>query len=272
MFLTSKEGIAIKFKNQIISYLQLISKVHEFSKLYEINEDDKVVIFSENRPAWIYAFHSVWNNSGVVLPIDYLSTSEEVNYILNDCEPKIIFYSDDSLEVLNEALVGLNFKGKLISLDKFENTQAGENTSILKERKLKETALIIYTSGTTGSPKGVMLSFENIFANIDAVSKKVEIFREDRPTMILLPLHHIFPLIGSMVAPLSTGAIVGIAPSMASEDIISTLNENKIAIIIGVPRLYSAIRKGIKNKIEKSKIAKLLFSLAGAMHSYKFSR
>ena len=117
-----------------------------------------------------------------------------------------------------------------------------------------------------------MLSFENVDANIYGVSEAVEIYKKDRPVMILLPLHHIFPLVGSMVAPLSIGSMVAIAPSLASEDIISTLVENKIAIIIGVPRLYSAIRKGIKDKINKSKIAKMLFSLAGAMHSYKFSR
>ena len=272
MLLHQNKGIAIKYKNKSISYSQLISKVHYFASLYKIEKKDRVVIFSENRPAWIYAFHSIWHNSGIALPIDYLSTAKEVAYIIKDSEPKIIFYSEEKLDVLNEALKSIDYKVVLISIDKHENTEIPDNSETLREAELNETALIIYTSGTTGSPKGVMLSYENIDANIYGVAEAVKIYRKNRNVMILLPLHHIFPLVGSMVAPLSIGTMVAIAPSLASEDIISTLVENKIAIIIGVPRLYSAIRKGIKDKINKSRIAKTMFAMAGAMHSYKFSR
>ena len=71
-----------------------------------------------------------------------------------------------------------------------------------------ETAVIIYTSGTTGSPKGVMLSYDNLLVNIEAVTTDVEIYKTEDQVMILLPLHHIFPLVGTMVAPLSVGATV----------------------------------------------------------------
>jgi len=272
MFLKLSDGTSIKYKNQSISYRELISKVHQFASLYTINDKDRVVIFAENRPAWLYAFHSIWHNSGIALPIDFMSTPKELAYILSDSKPTIIFYSSERLEVLNEALQKLDYKPQLILLDDIEDKEAPENTAPLKDSKLDETAVIIYTSGTTGSIKGVMLSFENIQANLYGVVEGVEIYNSERNVMILLPLHHVFPLIGSFIAPLSVGAMVGIAPSMASEDIISTLVENKIAIIIGVPRLYSAIRKGIKDKINKSKIAKAMFAMAGAMHSYKFSR
>ena len=272
MFLTLSEDIAIKFKDQSISYSKLISKVHQFSKLFTIEAQDNVVIFSENRPAWLYAFHSIWHNAGVALPIDYLSTVKEIAYIIKDSSPKIIFYSEEKLSLLKEALESINYSATLISIDEHENTEIEENTKELREAELDETAIIIYTSGTTGSPKGVMLSYDNVKANIDGVSKGVEIYTKDRNVMILLPLHHIFPLIGSFVAPISVGGMVAIAPSMASEDIIGTLKDNQIAIIIGVPRLYSAIRKGIKDKIEKSKLAKMLFSLASGVNSYGFSR
>ena len=272
MFLKLSDGTSIKYKNQSISYRELISKVHQFASLYTINDKDRVVIFAENRPAWLYAFHSIWHNSGIALPIDFMSTPKELAYILSDSKPTIIFYSSERLEVLNEALQKLDYKPQLILLDDIEDKEAPENTAPLKDSKLDETAVIIYTSGTTGSPKGVMLSFENIQANLYGVVEGVEIYNSERNVMILLPLHHVFPLIGSFIAPLSVGAMVGIAPSMASEDIISTLVENKISIVIGVPRLYSAIRKGIKDKIEKSLIARMMFSMAGAMHSYSFSR
>src|SRR5690606_10370653 len=62
------------------------------------------------------------------------------------------------------------------------------------------------------------------------------------------------------------------SPSMTSEDMINTLNHNKITIIIGVPRLYEAIRKSIRLKIDQSPVAKALFALAGKLQSKRFSR
>ena len=245
---------------------------HQFSELYEIEDKENVVIFSENRLAWIYAFYSIWNNSGVVIPIDYLSTTKEISYILKDSKPKVIFYSLERFDILKEAIANLDYQPQLILLDDYENKESTKNTKELTQHDKNKTAIIIYTSGTTGSPKGVMLSYDNIAANIEAITDGVEIFNPEQNVMILLPLHHVFPLIGSMIAPLSAGSVLAIAPSMSSEDIIATLNEHKISIIIGVPRLYAAIRKGIKDKIEKSFLAKKLFSLAGAMHSYGFSR
>lgn len=272
MFLKHTDSIAIQYKNESISYEHLISKTHQFASLYQIKADDRVVIFSENRPSWIYAFHSIWHNSGIALPIDHLSTSKEISYILKDSRPEVIFYSNDRITDLREALESLDYQPKLIDLDQIEDSIPEVNKAPLKESEMDETAIIIYTSGTTGSPKGVMLSFDNIDANIYAVTDGVPIYNNTDRVMILLPLHHIFPLLGSFIVPLHIGAMVAIAPSMASEDIIGTLSQNKITIVIGVPRLYSAIRKGIKDKIDKSKIAKAMFALAGAVHSYKFSR
>lgn len=77
---------------------------------------------------------------------------------------------------------------------------------------------------------------------------------------------------GTMIIPLYAGGSVSISPSMASEDIIKTLQDNKITILIGVPRLYAAIRKGIKDKINASAVAKLLFSIAGKLNSPSFSK
>jgi long-chain acyl-CoA synthetase len=231
-----------------------------------------VVIFSENRPEWIFAFFSIWENSGVALPVDYLSTPKELAYIINDSKPSTIFYSEERKEVIDEALKNVDYTPQLILLDGYESKEIEANLSPLCNASLDDTAVIIYTSGTTGSPKGVMLSFQNLDSNVTAVSKGVRIYDADKRVMILLPLHHIFPLLGSLIAPLYVGGMVGIAPSLASEDIISTLNDNKITLIIGVPRLYAAIRKGIKDKIDKSFVAKTLFALAKTINSQKFSK
>jgi len=257
-------------KDQKIDYNELIQKVNSFSTLLPSTNFSKVAIFSENRFEWVYAFYSVWMKKAVAVPIDFMSSMEDVAFILKDCKPEVIFYSNTTKEVCEKAIELLNYKIDKINLDEIKTEESNVN-SAFPELNPNETAVIIYTSGTTGSPKGVMLSYDNLLVNIEAVTTDVKIYNIDDRVMILLPLHHIFPLVGTMVAPLSVGGTVVFSPSMASEDIMSTL-QHGITIIIGVPRLYNLIRKGIKDKINKSGIAKLLFRIAEKKNSLSFSR
>ncbi len=270
MFLKDHNKTAMILKDQKVDYSELISKVNSYSTLLPNNDLSKVAIFSENRFEWVYAFYSVWKKQAIAVPIDFMSSAEDVAFILNDCKPEVIYFSNGTKEVLEKAVEKLNHKIQKINLDevKLENSS---KTVPFPEPDLNKTAVIIYTSGTTGSPKGVMLSYDNLLVNIEAVTNDVNIYTSEDRLMVLLPLHHIFPLMGTMIIPLSVGGTIVFSPSMASEDIMATLQQG-ITIIIGVPRLYNLIRKGIRDKIDKSGIAKLLFRIAQKKNSLTFSR
>lgn len=270
--ITNRDKTAIAVGDRLISYSQLLMKVTQFSRISTQQVGVKTVIFSENRPGWIYAIYSIWNNRGIAVPVDSSSTASEFAFILKDCEPEEIWVSRDKLDVAKEAFSISGVTPHIYLID--EETEKPVDNLPLAEIKFNDDdiALITYTSGTTGSPKGVMLSFRNINANIKAVSKEVPIFNADRCVMILLPLHHILPFIGSLAAPLSVGATVALSPSMTASDIMATLQNNRVSIIIGVPRLYSTLFKGIYGKIEQSLIARSLYKLAKAIGSRSFSR
>lgn len=71
-------------------------------------------------------------------------------------------------------------------------------------REGEDLAFIVYTSGTTGAPKGVMLTFANMYANMKAVEEAKYYFDGIR-VLIMLPFHHILPLMGTLVMPLYVG-------------------------------------------------------------------
>ena len=264
MFLQDHKKTALCWHGQDIHYEELLCKAAEYADLY-VQGTKRVLLFAENRPEWIYCFYSAWKNRATVVPVDCFSTVEELTYIAQDCVPEVFFCSREREEVLRQAADLLDYSPQIFVFEDIAEHAADKSSTsaqALADPPLEETALIIYTSGTTGDPKGVMLSYENILANVEAVSIGTPIFSREERVMLLLPLHHIFPLLGSMVAPLSVGATVAICPSLKAEDIVSTLQENKITIIIGVPRLYTMICKGIINKINQKKIARLLFMLA----------
>ena len=272
MIIQSGSKTALKIGGKAVSYSELIQKTHFVSEKIA-NKQGRVVIYSENREAWAYAFLATWNVGMIPVPVDFMSVAADVQYVLNDCKPSVIFCSAKCLPVLEKALQGTTFSPEIILLDSLEEpTTKQYPTELNLGSNSEETAVIIYTSGTTGKSKGVMLSFRNLQANIDAVCSEVGIFTPDDKVLMLLPLHHILPLMGTLLMPLSVGCTIAMSPSMASEDIVRTLKENKVSIIIGVPRLYAAIRKGIMDKVAKSLVAKILFAIAKNVDSFKFSR
>lgn len=270
MFLQDYNKTAMIFKDQEVSYRELISNVNLFANLITSKNLSKVAIFSENRFEWIYSFYSIWMKEVIAVPIDFMSSADDVTFILNDCKPEVIFYSNGTKEVFENAVAKVSHNIQKINIDELTISKTDE-INLLPKVDPQKTAVIIYTSGTTGSPKGVMLSYDNLLVNIEAVTTDVHVYTADDRLMVLLPLHHIFPLMGTMIIPLSIGGTIVISPSMASEDIMATLQKG-ITIIIGVPRLYNLIRKGIRDKINKSGIAKLLFKIAEKKNSLTFSR
>ena len=274
MFIKESGKTALVYQNKEISYTSILQRTEYFSSLFPKELTSKVAIFAENRPGWIYSFYSIWKNDCIAVPIDFMSVADEVAHIINDCRPEAIFVSYEKLPVLQDALLKVDYNPLIININEHEPQAEKDELppTLFPTPNEQDTALIIYTSGTTGSPKGVMLSYQNIHFNVEAVTNKVKIISTGEVLMILLPLHHIFPLLGTLVAPFYKELKVAMAPSLASEDIIKTLQDNKVSVFIGVPRLFNLIRKGIMTKIEEKWIARVMFKLARMVDSYSFSR
>ena len=254
-----------------VSYSELLQRVAVFAHCTPVERGGRAVIFSENREGWIYAFYAIWAHRGIAVPVDAGSTVGDVAYILSDCRPACVWTSRLRLDVLRAAIEESGVTTEVRLIDDYEQSPVGtEKASV--EYEDQDTALIIYTSGTTGSPKGVMLSFANLNANIYSVSKEVPIFNGHRRTLVLLPLHHVLPLVGTVVAPLSTGDGIALCPSMSGPDIMATLSRAQIGIMVGVPRLWQTLYNGIKRKIDAHFVTRVLFALCEKVDSISFSR
>jgi len=272
--LIKHDKIAIVHKGQSYSYKQLLQYSSCYAAFFSKKEHlKKVLIFSENCPEYFFAFYGTIRCGGIVIPVDVHSTANELAYILSDCNPDFIFISPEKRELVEKASAKANFSGKIIIASDIDisavNNADDSDIIVIPDEKI---ALIIYTSGTTGSPKGVMLSYKNIFFMINAVSKDVSIYTPDRNVMVLLPLHHSFPLLGTLIIPMYVGTTVYIAEGLNAESILQTLNEGKIAIIIGVPRLYETLSKGIMTKINTKLATKVIYKIAQLIGSDALSK
>ncbi len=263
--------IAIIANERNVTYSEMLKYIHHYSQKTSTKKGDRILIFADNSEGWIYAFYGVWNSGAIPVPVDASSTVSDLVYIINDCKPSYIWTNEKREDTVKTALQQTGHDAKIMMID--DEPQIADNEPKAKiEYNKDDTAVIIYTSGTTGSPKGVMLSFRNILINVKAVTEEVPIFTADRRTLVLLPLHHVLPLVGTVVMPLYAGGGIAICPSMSGPDIMSTLQRGKIGIMVGVPRLWQTLYGGIKKKIDQKWITRQLFALCEKVNNVKFSR
>lgn len=240
-----------------ITYRQFLKQVQQYALIFQNKGFTRVAIYAENSPAWVYAFYAALQNNCIAIPIDFLASAEDVAYIIDDCTPQLLFTSSGMAESLAKIDQKTTHKPEIIVFEEIVPNENIPESKWMGPDDNETTAVIIYTSGTTGSPKGVMLSYTNIHENMASVIG-CNIFIPERQVMIFLPLHHVFPLVGSMMTPIFVGCTIAMAPSMQSADLMKTFADNEVGVFLGVPRLYELMYRGIKAKIDKSSVGRAL--------------
>ena len=273
----SLDRIAIMSSGKDVTYQEMLQHVSVFgSHTRELNPK-KTIIFSENRIGWVYAFFSVWQNRSIAVPVDATATVSDLEYIVRDCTPECMWVSEACEKVAREVVSRLDFDVRILVINEVEKEDiSGFDIvpSTLDEKSYEDDAiaLIIYTSGTTGSPKGVMLTYRNLWANKAGVCDEVNVFNGKRRTLMLLPVHHVLPLMGTVIIPILQGDGIIICETLQGPDIMEALCWGKVGIFVGVPRLWQMLYSGIMKKINASFVARTLFTICKKAKSPKLSR
>lgn len=267
---------AIFYKNNSISYFDLITNVKFISKKFNLPKNENMMIYMENRPEYIYSFLSIWNSKSTCVCIDASSTAEEMEYYIENSDVTTIFTSKENTDKINTALKNLNMQKNIIIVDEIDFSEKTkfkdlEENLYIEAPNPEDTALILYTSGTTGKPKGVMLSFDNILCNIEALNEH-KMFDKNDIVIAVLPLHHILPLLGSAILPLINSGTVVFLQDLSSKSLIESMQKYKVTMLIGVPKLWELIHKKIMDTINSKKITKLIFKVAEKINSLKIRK
>ena len=263
-------------KEEIIQIVDNISK-GLISK--GIKQGDKIGLMSGNRPEWNFVDFAC-NQLGIALvPLYPTLSAQDLSYIVNDAEAKIIFVSNQELvEKVEKAITSNNLQLDIYTLDEVPNHKS--YFQLIEEGKQQEIDLkpyndavqeedlltLIYTSGTTGKPKGVYLTHKNIISNVGACS---HLLTDDiKKALSFLPLCHIFE---RMVVYMYISKGVNIYYAENLDSIVVDINDVNPQVFTTVPRVLEKVYDKV---IEKGKaltgIKKSLFFWAVQLgHQYQ---
>ncbi|EHI78028.1 hypothetical protein HMPREF9093_01649 [Fusobacterium sp. oral taxon 370 str. F0437] len=266
-FLYDRQKTAITYGEQKISYADVIKYVNFYSDFLDIEKGDRSALMMENRPESIFSFFSIWAKKGIAISLDAGYTVDQLAYVLGDSEPKYLFVSNKTKQVAEEANSKLNNNVKIINVDEIDLTTDYK----IKQEEFandsnKDVAVLVYTSGTTGNPKGVMITYENIETNMAGV-RAVDLVNENDVILAMLPYHHIMPLCFTLILPMYMGVPIVLLTEISSATLLKTLQENRVTVILGVPRVWEMLDKAIMTKINQSSVAKFMFKLASKTNS-----
>lgn len=273
MFPSALPKTALIYQDTPVSYETLLRNIEAYASLAPMKPGERAVIFSKNRPEWIYAFYAVWLREGICVPADAAMPVPDLSFVIHDCRPSRLFCSEADTAAVSEALATVQVRPEIMVFERINRVLRFREIrkSVRPTEKPGATAVILYTSGTTGRPKGVMLSYDNLVSNIEAVEASRLVTREDR-VFSPLPFHHIFPLQAEVTLPLYLGSTVIMPSGLEPRDILHALQTHRPTVVIGVPRLYEHFRHSILDQINQRATARRLFTLARRIHRLGFSR
>ena len=217
-----------------------------------LKRGDKVAIISMNRPEWMLTDFGIAQIGATSVPMYPSITVEDYKYIFTDAGVRAVFVADKKLfDKVKEATAGLDIPAEnIFTFDKIDGARHfGEllelgkkgqpaNLEALKAAVEPDDLLtLIYTSGTTGSPKGVMLTHDNILSNCRNAQRFVPVTKDDT-ALSFLPLCHIFERMVTYLYMIN-GVSIYYAENM--DVIADNLREVKPQIFTTVPRLLEKV-------------------------------
>ena len=276
------------YRGELFTFGEVATNIAKLHVLYEavgLKKGDKVALCAKNSARWGIAFFSANTYEAVVVPILADFHPDSVNSLVDHSESTVLFTDTDIWSKLDitkmptvKAVVSTaDFKLLYAADEKIQ--AANDNLQNLFDEKYpkgfsaadvsyptdndKELAIINYTSGTTSAPKGVMLRYECISANVAFGQKRLPSYPEDK-IVSMLPMAHMYGMMFELIYPLCGGSSIyylGKTPTPAL--LLGAMAEVKPYLVITVPLVMEKIFKSKVAPIVNKPVMKVVTAIPG---------
>ena len=207
-----------------------------------IKAGDPIGLYGINSAAFVALYIGIQKAGATVVPINLLYSPEEVAWILNDSEVKMLFYFEPFAPVVSNIRKNLPNIGNFICVEKDLPALLNSDPRPLPpEIDPESVAVIIYTSGTTGRPKGAMLTHRNLVSDALCTTHVLKPREFNERFLVVLPMFHAFAAMAGMIIPLLNGCSLVPVPKFEPAHTADLIEKTGATIFLGVPSMYSLL-------------------------------
>jgi malonyl-CoA/methylmalonyl-CoA synthetase len=199
---------------------------------------DRLAIYSENRPGFVYAYLGGLRAGAIVVTVNVLYRTSDLQHVLDDATPSVVAVSAQSAQY-----VAPHDGRAIVRLDDVEAWAHDASLAPLRDSPVTaadDVAILIYTSGTTGRSKGAMLTHGNLLAIAEQLVEAWHWTPADT-LLLTLPLFHVHGLGAGLNGTLVAGARVLLRERFDAPSVIATLASGEATMFFGVPTMYVRI-------------------------------
>ncbi|MBP9866739.1 MAG: AMP-binding protein [Candidatus Pacebacteria bacterium] len=221
----------------ISTFIHSVDIFRSYFKQNKIPTKSKIITCLPNNPKYVALFFACALEGVIIVPIDVQSQEDFIHNISKEITPHI--YIGKSLQ---ETISGC----LCLAISDIEDS-VRYNEQHPNINRFESCFEIVYTSGSTSKPKGVILTQENIFSNINSVIETKVIAKNSR-FISVLPLSHMFEQTAGLFVPLVLGATIYYPYLKDPKHLISFSIDKEITSVVATPAFFALLYKESLNK------------------------
>ena len=275
------------YRNYRVSYGEIAAAVVQFGHelaARQIGRGDRIVIWGENCEQWVIAFLGSVHCGAVPVPLDVFATPDFAVRVIREAQPVLAICSRRLVLLARGSMAACpNDSGTCNAADSAKPSRIATgqeslfDVPVMELERLRESVIrhpstmssvegisrgdpleIIFTSGTTSEPRGVVITYENIEANLGPFKaeiqkyQKYERFFHPIRFLNLVPLSHVFGQFMSIFIPPLLGGTVHFLNTLNPSEVLKTIRRDRISVLVTVPGVVESLRNKIERDVETS--------------------
>jgi len=246
------ERTAIAFEGKRYSYAQLKERVNRLADSLNrlgLKKGDRAAILEVNCNEYVEACFGVVRAGGIFVPLNFRIRQDELVYLVNKAEPKILFvgsrYADMVAGVRSQLpsvkhfiVIGGNYEG----MEGYDGLIASGSPEdkVFAELKDEDIAVLIFTAGTTGFPKGVPQDHNAyssyVLSNVDPPDMEAP----PETNVLVMPLYHVAGM-QALMAGIYGGRSIALMRQFDEKEWFETVQREKATRVMVVPTMLKRI-------------------------------
>jgi acyl-CoA ligase (AMP-forming) (exosortase A-associated) len=246
---------ALTYGSSHLTYAELGTQIQQFAAGLAglgLARGERVAIYLEKRFETVIASFGAPAAGGVFVPVNPLLKPDQVAFILQDCNVRVLVTSPERLVLLKDHLTQCHDLRNVVLTDASPGAAAPAGVaplSVMAWRDLLSSPMktghrvidtdmvaILYTSGSTGRPKGVVLSHRNMVAGAKSVASYLENNAQDT-LLAALPLSFDAGF-SQLTTAFHVGARVVLLNYLMPRDVLKAMEREGVTGLTAVPPLY----------------------------------